>query len=96
MAHLEEILIKPLITEKASIATEKANRYGFMVDVKANKNQVKAAVENMYDVKVLDVKTSILPGKLKKHGKIVKKTSKRKKAFVQLKEGQRIEFFKGV
>ena len=94
--HLENVLKKPLITEKASLTTEKYNRYGFVVDLKANKNQIKMAVEKLYDVKVLDVKTSIAPGKQKRFGKVVKKTSKSKKAFVQLGEGQRIEFFKGV
>lgn len=96
MAQLQEIIIKPLITEKSSVATEKFNRFGFQVALKANKNQVKLAVEKLYDVKVLDVKTSILPGKTKRIGKGVKKTPKTKKAFVTLKEGQKIEFFKGV
>ena len=96
MAHLEEIIIRPLITEKASIATEKNNRYGFEVRLKSNKNQIKAAIEKLYDVKVIDVKTNILPGKMKRVGKSVKKTSKSKKAFIKLGEGQKIEFFKGV
>ena len=96
MAHVEEILVKPLITEKASKGTEKFNRYAFIVNLKANKNQIKNAIEHLYDVKVLNVKTSIAPGKIKRAGKSVKKTSKLKKAFVQLEEGQRIEFFKGV
>lgn len=96
MAQLEEILKKPLITEKTSIISEETNRYGFVVDLKANKNQIKDAVETLYDVKVLNVKTSILPGKMKRAGRFVKKTSKTKKAYVQLAEGQKIEFFKGV
>ncbi|MCF8059092.1 MAG: 50S ribosomal protein L23 [Bacteriovoracaceae bacterium] len=96
MAQLEEILKKPLITEKTSIIGEKTNRYGFVVDLKANKNQIKTAIETLYDVKVLNVKTSILPGKIKRAGKTVKKTSKTKKAYIQLAEGQKIEFFKGV
>ena len=96
MARLEDIIKKPLITEKATTATEKANRYGFYVDRKANKNQIKQAVESLYDVKVLNVKTSILPGKVKRAGKGLSKTAQKKKAFVQLEEGQKIEFFKGV
>lgn len=96
MAQLEDVLKKPLITEKTSIIGEQTNRYGFMVDLKANKNQIKEAVETFYDVKVLNVKTSILPGKLKRAGRFVKKTPKTKKAYVQLAEGQKIEFFKGV
>ncbi len=94
--QLEQIIIRPLITEKSSVATEKFNRYGFQVALKSNKNQIKMAIEKLYEVKVEDVKTNILPGKSKRVGKGVKKTSKTKKAFVTLKEGQRIEFFKGV
>lgn len=94
--HIEEIIKKPLITEKTDKMTSEANRYGFYVNLKANKNQIKMAIEKFYDVKVLNVKTSILPGKLKRVGRYVKKTNKTKKAFVQLEEGQRIEFFKGV
>jgi large subunit ribosomal protein L23 len=96
MARVEEILLKPLITEKASFATERNNRYGFQVQLKSNKNQIKEAVEKLYDVKVLDVKTTITAGKTKRAGKGVKKTSKVKKAYLRLKEGQRIEFFKGI
>ncbi len=96
MAQLELILKSPMITEKSATMNEKQNRYGFKVDLKANKNQIKQAVEKLYDVKVLNVKTSILPGKVKRAGKSVKKTSKVKKAFVQLEQGQKIEFFKGI
>jgi len=94
--QMQEVLLKPLITEKASSGSDKFNRFGFVVALGANKNQIKSAVEKLYDVKVLNVKTSIAPGKLVRAGKSVKKTPKTKKAFVQLKEGQRIEFFKGV
>ncbi|MCK5073305.1 MAG: 50S ribosomal protein L23 [Bacteriovoracaceae bacterium] len=96
MTKLVDIIVKPLITEKASLITEKYNRYGFVVNLKANKNQIKLAVEKFYDVRVMDIKTSIIPGKLKRHGRSTKKTSKTKKAFVQLAQGQKIEFFKGV
>lgn len=96
MAILENIIKKPLVTEKSSTQTEVANRYGFIVDTKANKYQIKSAVEELYDVKVLNVRTSIIPGKVKRSGKSIKKTPKYKKAYVQLGEGQKIEFFKGI
>lgn len=96
MAKLENIIKKALITEKTSAVGDKFNRYGFMVDLRSNKNQIKEAIETFYNVKVLNVKTSILPGKVKRRGAKIFKTSKTKKAFVQLKEGQKIEFFKGV
>ena len=96
MAYLESIIKKPLITEKALISTERQNKYGFQVDLKSNKNQIRMAVEKLYDVRVLGVQTIIMPGKMKKAGKFVKKSSKIKKAYVQLEEGQKIESFKGV
>ena len=95
--RLEDILVRPLITEKASAATELFNRYGFEVGLKANKNQIKIAIEKLYDVRVIDVKTNITAGKTKKTAKGgTRKSSKIKKAYIQLGEGQKIEFFKNV
>ncbi len=96
MIKIEEVLIKPIITEKATLTTERTNRYGFKVNLNANKNHIKEAVEKFYDVKVLDVKTKINPGKVKRTMKGERKTPSTKKAFVKLAEGQKIEFFKGV
>ena len=93
---VEDVLKKPLITEKMSLISERYNRYGFLVDPRANKNQIKQAVERLYDVKVVDIQTNIRPGKLKRAGRLVKKSAKTKNAIVKLKEGQKIEFFKGV
>lgn len=94
--HVEQVLIKPLLTEKSSIATETANRYAFQVQLKANKNQIKLAVEKMFDVKVVNVRTSISPGKVKRFGRHTKKSSSTKKAYVQIQEGQKLELFKGI
>lgn len=94
--HTEEVLIKPLLTEKSSIVTENANRYVFKVQLKSNKYQVKDAVEKMFDVKVLNVKTAVLPGKVKKSGKGFKKSACWKKAYVQIADGQKLELFKGI
>lgn len=94
--HLEQVIIKPLLTEKTSIETEKFNRYAFMVQFKANKHQIRDAVEKLFDVKVTNIKTSILPGKMKRAGRFIKKTGKTKKAYVQIQEGQKIELFKGI
>lgn len=96
MANLTQLILKPLISEKASIKTDSENRFGFYVVPKANKNQIKLAIEKLYNVKVLNVKTCITPGKLKKVGKATVRTPKTKKAYVQLSEGQKIEFFKGI
>ncbi|MAE58898.1 MAG: 50S ribosomal protein L23 [Halobacteriovorax sp.] len=94
--NLETVIKRPLITEKTALETDSFNRFSFVVDLKANKNQIKNAVEALYDVKVLKVRTNVTPGKVKRAGKGLKKTSSFKKAFVELAEGQKIEFFKGV
>lgn len=96
MATIGQIIIKPLLTEKTAVVTEKTNRYSFMVNLKSNKDQIKNAIEKRFDVKVLNVKTSVLPGKVKRAGKGLKKTSKTKKAYVQIEKGQKIEFFKDI
>ena len=96
MLGLENVLVKPLLTEKTSKETEAYNRYAFVVDLKANKNQIKSAVEKFFDVKVVSVHTATLPGKTKRAGKGHKKTANSKKAYVQLQDGQKIEFFKGI
>jgi large subunit ribosomal protein L23 len=96
MSSISDVILKPLITEKASRASEKYNRYGFVVSLHANKNQIKNAVEKLYDVKVLKIVTNVRAGKTKRRGASTFKTSKIKNAFVQLSEGQKIEFFKGV
>lgn len=96
MAAINDVIVKPLITEKISADSEANNRYGFVVNLKANKNQIKNAVEAFYDVKVVAVKTAVIPGKTKRTSKSYKKTSSYKKALVQLAQGQKIEFFKGI
>lgn len=96
MASINDVIVKPLITEKISADSDANNRYGFVVSVKSNKNQIKNAIESFYDVKVVSIKTAIIPGKTKRTAKSVKKTSSYKKALVQLAQGQKIEFFKGI
>jgi large subunit ribosomal protein L23 len=96
MLGLEHVLIKPLLTEKSSRETELFNRYAFVVNLKANKNHIKNAVEKFFNVKVVSVHTAVLPGKVKRAGRGFKKTSSSKKAYVQLQDGQKIEFFKGI
>ena len=93
---LENVILKPLITEKANAMADSYNRYTFLVHLRANKYQIKKAVEEFYNVKVSNVKTNIMAGKVKKVGRFIKKTSKRKKAFVQLKEGNKIKIFDGM
>ncbi|MEZ7885123.1 50S ribosomal protein L23 [bioreactor metagenome] len=94
------ILIKPLVTEKMTIQGEKLNRYGFEVDRDANKLQIKAAVEEMYGVKVLDVNTVNYHGKRKsrftKAGLLSGRTNHFKKAFVTLAGEDKIDFYSNI
>lgn len=92
------IIIKPIVTEKQTAITDKfANRYGFRVSPDANKLEIKKAVEDMYNVKVVDVNTMNYSGSRKsrytKSGAVVGRTSSFKKAIVTLEEGQIIDFF---
>jgi len=94
------IIRKPVITEKMTEQSEKYNRFAFVVDMKANKLQIKLAVEQMYDVDVKSVRTMICIGKKRvrgtKSGMIVGKTSTYKKAIVTLLQGQSIDFYSNI
>lgn len=95
-----EILIRPVVTEKMTGMADKANRYGFVVDRKANKIQVKQAVESMYGVTVESVNTMVIPGKKRSRNTktkfIVGRTSAYKKAIVTLADGNSIDFFSNI
>ena len=94
------ILIKPIITEKATYESETFNRYSFFVDVKANKIQIKDAIESVYGVSVEKVRTINYLPKLKskntKSGVILGKTNRKKKAIVELKDGEEIDLFNNI
>lgn len=91
------VIIKPIISEKASNLSDLRGVYSFLVDTKANKIQIKQAVEEAYSVKVADVRTMIyapkVSAKYTKKGLQVGKTNKLKKAMVQLVEGEFIDVF---
>ena len=95
-----EILLKPIITEKMTTVGEKHNRYGFVVNKKANKIQIKNAVEKMYGVSVDDVNTMNYKGKWKsrytKSGLIVGRKGDVKKAIITLSEGDAIDFYSNI
>ncbi|HER09377.1 MAG TPA: 50S ribosomal protein L23 [Bacteroides sp.] len=94
------ILIKPIVTEKMTAQGEDLNRYGFVVDRRANKLEIRKAVEDLYQVKVSDVKTMRYPGKRKqrytKSGISVGRTPAYKKAVVTLAEGETIDFYSNI
>lgn len=93
------VLKKPLVTEKVSALNEKG-KYGFLVDLTANKVQIKKEVEKMYGVNVLSVQTMRYMGKRKtrytKAGVITGKKNNFKKAIVSLKEGEVIDFYSSI
>ncbi len=95
-----DILHKPIITEKMTNLGEKLNRYGFMVDKRANKIQIKKAIEEMYGVTVDSVNTLRYGGKNKsrytKTGLIAGKTNAFKKAVVSLADGEKIDFYSNI
>ena len=91
------VLIKPLITEKAELLSEKLNQYSFVVTKTCNKIEIGKAVEKMYGVSVKAVNTTIMPSKSKrrntKSGMVLGKVSSYKKAIVTLAPGEEIDFF---
>jgi large subunit ribosomal protein L23 len=95
-----DILIKPIVTEKFTSLSEEMNRFGFLVDKRANKIQIKNAVEEMYDVKVVSVNTMLYGGKRKsrftKGGVISGKTASTKRAIVTLAQGESIDFYSNI
>ncbi|MCK9617364.1 MAG: 50S ribosomal protein L23 [Lentimicrobiaceae bacterium] len=94
------IIIRPLITEKMTTASDKLNRYGFIVDKKANKIQIRNAVKELYGVEIESVNTMNYSGKQKgrftKGGYISGKANAFKKAMVTLAKGETIDFYSNI
>ena len=95
-----EIIFIPIVTEKLTILGEKLNRYGFIVDKRANKLEIKKAVESLYGVTVAAVNTIRYAGKVKsrntKSGSISGERVAIKKAVITLAEGEKIEFYSNI
>jgi large subunit ribosomal protein L23 len=95
-----EIIKKPVLSEKMTKLTDKLNRVAFVVDKAANKNQIKEAVEKMYDVTVKEVNTMVYQGDRKsrytKKGVVSGRTVSFKKAIVTLAKGDNIDFFSNI
>lgn len=92
-----QILIKPVVSEKATLLKDDVNKVAFMVNKKANKADIQRAVEKAFKVKVLDV--NVVNRKVDvryRHGRAVGKISGYKKAYVTLAAGEKIDFFEGV
>lgn len=92
-----QILIKPIISEKATLIRDAENKVAFYVNKQANKIEIGKAVEKAFNVKVLDV--NVVSRKVEpkqRHGRVIGKVSGYKKAYVTLAEGDKIDFFEGV
>jgi len=92
---VQDIVVRPLITEKAERGRESARQYAFEVHRDATKIQVKGAVEKLFTVKVTAVRTAIARGKNKRVGRFMGQRPNWKKAIVTLKEGDTIALFEG-
>jgi large subunit ribosomal protein L23 len=92
----EALIIAPLITEKGTVANEKANQVIFRVRPEATKDKIRLVVEEMFKVTVLAVRTSNFLGKERRRGRVVGRKPDWKKAYVTLKQGDKIEFFEGL
>ena len=86
-----EIIKAPVVTEKSTLLNQNENKYVFKVDSRANKHEIKAAVEKIFKVKVVDVSTLNAKTKKKRVGRYSGLTNRYKKAFVTLADGQSIE-----
>jgi large subunit ribosomal protein L23 len=91
--NIYSVIKKPHVTEKTSLSSDSSNTVALVVDKAANKIEIKQAVENLFKVKVADVRTVTVAGKMKRSGKTFGKRSNWKKAYVTLQEGQTIDFF---
>lgn len=88
-----DIIKKPVITEKSELMRREYNKYTFEVHVKANKIQIKKAIEEIFNVKVVDIATLNSKPITKRHGMRFYKTQAKKKAIVKLAEGNTINYF---
>jgi large subunit ribosomal protein L23 len=95
MKEAQKIIRRPLITEKSTRQKEESRQYIFEVHRDANKIEIQSAVERLFKVTVLQVRTSNVLGKVKRLGRRYGKRPDWKKAIITLKEGDRIDFFEG-
>jgi large subunit ribosomal protein L23 len=93
---VHEVIRRPLVTEKSTIGREEQNLATFAVDPRANKHDIRRAVEELFDVQVVTVRTMRQPRKKRRVGMKIGRRPEWKKAIVELVEGQSIEFFEGV
>lgn len=89
------VIIRPLVTEKMTNLTDSQNQYGFVVDKRANKIEIKRAIEKKFEVRVRSVRTLNVLGKMKTLGRFTGRRSSWKKAVITLEQGHSIKLFEG-
>jgi large subunit ribosomal protein L23 len=94
--NTHEVIRRPLVTEKSTIGREEQNLVTFAVDPRATKHEIRRAVEQLFDVRVVAVRTMRMRGKTRRVGRFLGRKPAWKKAIVKLAPGQAIEFFEGV
>lgn len=95
--HVYEVIKRPVVTEKSYLVADEQNKYTFEVDMRANKHQIRDAVETAFKVRVEDVRVMVMPAKTGRRGRrTVVRKSAWKKAVVRLVEGDSIQIFEGV
>ncbi len=94
--QMYDIIRGPVVTEKTTLQKELNNQVTLKVDKRANRVEIKAAVEKAFNTKVKQVRTVQVKGKIKQRGRIIGKKADWKKAIITLMPGQRIDFFEGV
>ncbi len=96
MRDLRDVVIRPVVTERSTLLADEANTYAFIVDPGANKIEIRRAIETLFGVRVVDVRTMNYRGKWRRVGRSVGRRAAFKKAIVKLAEGERIDVYEGV
>lgn len=96
MRNINEVIVRPIVTEKSHALLDRLGAYSFVVNKAANKIEIAQAVETLFNVKVANVRTMNYAGKQKRMGRFVGKKVNWKKAVVTLQAGDSIELFEGV
>lgn len=90
---ITDILVRPIVTEKTMSQLQSEQEYAFEVGTRANKIQIKQAIEDFYGVQVADVRTLVMRGKVKRHGRHFGKRRNWKKAYVRLADGHSLNLY---
>lgn len=94
--NAENVIIRPIITERNMVLRDEHNKYAFRVHVRATKSEIRKAVEELFDVRVVSVTTMNMLGKGKRLGRFAGRRSAWKKAIVRVAEGQKIDIYEAV